>query len=33
MLNDERDPVNCSLFYMALKKKSVLHGYGVLLTE
>jgi hypothetical protein len=28
MLNDERDPIHCSLFYLALKKKSVLHGYS-----
>jgi hypothetical protein len=26
MINDKRDPVDCSLFYLALKKKSVLLG-------
>lgn len=27
MMNDEKDPVNCTLFYLVLKKKSVLLGY------
>ena len=26
MMNDKRDPIDCSLFYLALKKKNVLLG-------
>lgn len=26
MKNDERNPVECSIYYLALRKKSVLHG-------